>query len=280
MRTFPRKSVIALVLAAALPLAAAPAHAFVCLSPLSGIQTDPIRCVRWTGGFANMRALLGPSGGLLFNGTSSWDDNVRAAARDWNDVGGGFFFQVTGGNLIDPCGPRGPGHACPDTGPAGDNPIFFAESICGAEFDDIIALTTNCFNPSPLQPRMVNSPVFFNRNARWNAYDGPLRSDGIIDIRRVILHELGHVVGLLHPDENGQSVPAIMNRAVSGTFRLQPDDVAGLRFLYADGAPPGGGPPEGAKSGCHIQRRAAGDASAAWLLLGALAALAARRQRA
>lgn len=266
----------ALFLASAFPLTAAPAAGFVCLSPFDGIQTDAAFCVRWTAGTARMKALLGPSGGLLFNGSSSWDDNIFAAAQDWNAINGGFFMQVVGGAFIDPCGPAGPGHACTDTGPAGDNPIFFADSICGAEFGDIIALTTNCFDPSPIQPRMVNSPVFFNRNERWNAYDGTLRRD-VLDIRRVILHELGHVMGLLHPDDHDQFVPAIMNRRISNLDRPQADDVAGVRFLYRDGAPPGGGPPPGAQDGCQVGG-AGTPTHLAWLLVAPALLLAYRRR--
>lgn len=254
------------------------AHAFVCLSPLGGVQTDPIRCVRWTGGYTNVKALLGSAGTQLFNGTWTWDENIQSAAQEWNSTASGIFIQVSGGTLIDPCGPRGPGHACVNTGPVGDNPIFFAETACGTAFGDIIALTTNCFDPSPVQPRMVNAPIFFNRSVAWNAYDGALRPDRILDIRRVILHELGHVVGLLHPDDHGQSVRAIMNRAVSSTDRLQLDDINGVRFMYADGAPPAGGPPAGAKSGCHIAPTTTGPGPMWWLVLLGVAFAAIRRR--
>lgn len=254
--------------------AATPAAGFVCLSPSGGIQGDPAFCTRWTNGFARMTTLLGSSGGQLFNGTFTWDSNVQGAALDWNTTNSGFQFQVVGGEFIDPCGRQGAGHACTDTGPEGDNPIFFTDTICGAGFGDIIAQTTNCFTPRTTQSRMVNSPVFFNARERWNAYDGPLRNDGIIDIRRVILHELGHVLGLVHPDDNGQFVTAIMNRRVSNLDRLRDDDIAGAFFLYRNGVP-GDGPPPGAVSSCHIAATDSG--GAAWLALLAGVGVIARR---
>lgn len=258
----------------ALLLLSQPAAAFVCLSPGGGDPSDPAFCSRWTNGFARMKTHLGSPGRQLFNGSFTWDANVQGAAADWTALNSGFQFQVVGGEFIDPCGRQGAGHACTDTGPEGDNPIFFTNTICGAGFGDIIAQTTNCFTPTSTQSRMVNSPVFFNANESWNAYDGRLRNDGIIDIRRVILHELGHVMGLVHPDDNGERVIAIMNRRVSDLDRLVDDDAAGAFFLYRNGVP-GGGPAPGASTGCHVARDGAGSIS--WLALVAAAGLLARR---
>lgn len=248
-----RSGAIALV-ALGLAVSAQPATAFVCLSSDGGIPLDPIFCSRWTVGFARIHSFLGSAGGQLFNGTTSWDDNVIAAANDWTALGGGFQYQVfRGGTFNEPCGRQGAGHACTDTGPEGDNPVLFSSTLCGDGFGDIIAQTTNCFDPSSANSRMVNAPVFFNSNVRWNAYDGLLQGGGIVDLRRVAVHELGHVLGLVHPDDNRQFVSAIMNRRVSDIDRLQEDDANGLRFLYSGGVPPVG-VPEGAVDSCQLGR--------------------------
>ena len=46
------------------------------------------------------------------------------------------------------------------------------------------------------------------------------------------LHELGHALGLNHPDSAGQHVDAIMNSVVSNRSTLAADDEAGIQFLY------------------------------------------------
>lgn len=53
----------------------------------------------------------------------------------------------------------------------------------------------------------------------------------------ILLHEFGHVLGLGHPNEVGQTVEAVMNSGVPDdiNFRnpqLRPDDIAGVRALY------------------------------------------------
>ncbi|MBA3960587.1 MAG: DVUA0089 family protein [Chthoniobacterales bacterium] len=74
----------------------------------------------------------------------------------------------------------------------------------------------------------------FNTFYQWDSYDGPLRA-GVEDFHRVALHEFGHTLGLDHPDDAGQTVSAIMNSHISDTYKLQPDDIAGVQDLYGSG---------------------------------------------
>jgi hypothetical protein len=233
-------------------LPAAAAHAFVCLT-ING------HCTRWAQGGTTLRSFLGNPGSALINGTLSWDQNSINAANDWNAAGAAFHFDVTvGGNFNNPCGAPGAGHACPNTGPVGDNPVFFTDSFCGQDFRDIIELTNNCANSNT--GAMLNAPVFVNNAVPWNAYDGPIRVGAnnrvINDIRRVLVHEFGHVLGLDHPDANGQSVIAIMNSRESDLDRIQPDDISGLFSLYPNGS--ASNPNSGtANQGCQIAERGA-----------------------
>jgi len=198
------------------------ADAFVCITSKPG---GP--CVHWDPGVAPLQTFLGDAGGPFLNGTQSWNENVVNAAADWTAVGAAFQFTVTPGQqFTDPCAPDGSGIMC---GPAGYSPVFFTPTACGAGFGDIIAQAVDCFGVD--SGKMINAPVFVNSTVNLNAFDGPLRPQ-IHDIRRVLLHELGHVLGLDHPDLNGQTVDAIMNSRESDLDRLQADDRAGILSLY------------------------------------------------
>src|SRR6476469_1253374 len=86
---------------------------------------------------------------------------------------------------------------------------------------------------------MVESDTLFNRAATFDSYRGPLQfvphGSAIADIRRVFLHEMGHTLGLGHPDTGGQHVAAVMNSIASDQEVLAADDIAGGQYLY--GAP-------------------------------------------
>jgi hypothetical protein len=83
----------------------------------------------------------------------------------------------------------------------------------------------------------AESDIIINTAYTWDSYRGNLRSAE--DLQRVVIHELGHVLGLDHPDEHGQFVTAIMNSHASNLDRLQADDIAGAQVNYAStGATP------------------------------------------
>ena len=115
----------------------------------------------------------------------------------------------------------------------GVNSVVFSPSIFGQAFgSSTLAVTYYRYVGSG----MLEADLLFNQAKVFNSYRGPLQFPGpgpaIVDIRRVFLHELGHAIGLNHPDAGGQQVVAVMNSIMSNQEVLSADDLAGAHFLY------------------------------------------------
>ena len=149
------------------------------------------------------------------------------------------------------------------TPPADDgvtNEMFFSSSVYGKAFGpSTLAVTTTWSYPNNSRG---SADIVFNNNPTvtisyggtptafalsWNSYRGNQRYTAspftfTVDIRRVALHELGHALGLDHPDQAtpAQSVTAIMNSGISDLDTLAFDDTTGAQHLYAQ---PGGAAP-------------------------------------
>lgn len=184
---------------------------------------------RWPDGSITMHLQLGPSG-LLSDGAESWGRSAESALSEWNQQLRRVQFAVVRDSTL----PRGDGN--------GVNNVFFADDVYGMSFGPTtLAVTTNWFR----RDARTEADVVFNSKADpWDSYSGGLRR-GTSEFHRVALHEFGHVLGLDHPDEHGQSVSSIMNSRVSGLDHLTSDDIEGAQALYGDAAPGTGlsGPP-------------------------------------
>jgi hypothetical protein len=168
---------------------------------------------------------LGGAGRTLIDGNTSWNAAAAPALNVWDqDIQRARLTFVTS--------------TAPVSSGDGVNSVVFSDSIFGQSFGSgTLAVTYYRTQGS----RMVEADILFNRGQNFNSYRGALRfgSNGyvIADIRRVMVHELGHVLGLAHPDDHGQHVDAIMNSITSDRETLSSDDIAGGQSLYGAPAP-------------------------------------------
>jgi hypothetical protein len=175
----------------------------------------------WPTGTIKMEMQLGTSG-TLSDGSASWNSAAEGPLAMWNTYISRASFRVIRDS----------------TAPIGDlngyNNVFWADDIYGSAFGSrTLAVTRRWF----LAGRITDADVIFNRAFSWNSYRGRVSSNGVVDIRRVALHEFGHVLGLLHPDDYGQFVSAIMNATISDLEQLTSDDIAGAQALYGGSGP-------------------------------------------
>lgn len=177
----------------------------------------------WQPGAIAMSLQLPPGTGLA-DGSASFNESAQSALTYWNRFLG--RSQFTG--IVGPA----------DRGTDGDliNQVFFDSTYYGSSFGrDTLAITTRW---TLNKTQRIEADVVFNDAIRWDSYRGNVRSDGVWDLRRVALHEFGHVLGLDHPDEHDQRVTALMNSRLGDLDMLTADDVAGAQSLYGRHAVP------------------------------------------
>ena len=170
---------------------------------------------------------------------SSWSGAAQNALSVWNGSGSRFRFSS---------GTTSASQRISCTAETVDrrNVVVWSSNNCGEAWNpSTLALTRTWFSRS--SGAAVDSDVLFNSNRQWGLYRGNLRS-GAVDFERVAIHEFGHVLGLGHPDEHGQSVNAIMNSRVSNIDTIQSDDIAGAVAIYGGTGRPG--PPT---DGCTLE---------------------------
>jgi len=180
--------------------------------------------IKWPEGTIRIKILLGDTK-TLSDGTN-YNTSARAAAQTWNAIIGSAQFQT---DLV-----TGP------AGTAGDNnevnELAFADKVYGKDFDaNTLAVTTGYSTGN----ERVEADIIFNTSYTWDSYRGNIRS-GSYDLQRVALHELGHVLGMDHPDDATpkQTVSAIMNSHIGNLDTLTTDDTNGVQSLYGPASVP------------------------------------------
>jgi hypothetical protein len=150
----------------------------------------------------------------LQDGFDSWNASAADALAIWNQ----YLDTI---EVV-------PGAAVPAYGRDKKNSAVFSKTIYGEGFPPGVLAVTLHFSSDA--GGTIETDVIFNSNRSWNSYRGP--EQPVFDFHRVALHEFGHVLGLSHPDENGQGVTAIMNSTISDLDHVADDDIAGARTLY------------------------------------------------
>jgi hypothetical protein len=168
---------------------------------------------------------LGNAGRTLIDGNTSWNTAASPALDMWDQN----IQRASLVGVVNASAPVATGD--------GVNSIVFASTVFGQSFgSSTLAVTYYRYSGS----RFSEADVLFNSAQNWDSYRGNVQYPpgggwAIGEIRRVLLHELGHAIGLGHPDQAGQSVAAVMNSIMGNRETLSTDDIAGSQFLY--GAP-------------------------------------------
>lgn len=176
---------------------------------------------RWASNSITMHLQLGASNGPLLDGHASWGASAEDALNLWSaQIATSKFAIVRDSTATQAARNR-------------VNNVFFSNSIYGEAWGSGVLAVTLTYSNSAGQS--TECDVIFNSTIGWDSYRGSLRyssSGAVYDFHRVALHEFGHVLGLDHPDQAGQSVAAVMNSRITNLDALTNDDIAGAQSLY------------------------------------------------
>lgn len=160
---------------------------------------------------------LGAPGGPLLDGNTSWNVAAAPAIDAWNAK----MARLQLAKVMDSTAPVASGDRV--------NSVAFSNSVFGQSFGSGTLAVTYYFTQGST---FLEADVLFNRAQTFDSYRGPLRFGApggyaTGDIRRVLLHELGHGLGLDHSSGDNVMSPITSDREV-----LSNDDIAGIQAIY------------------------------------------------
>ena len=131
---------------------------------------------------------LGYPSHTLIDGNTSWNTAALPSFDQWNQQIARVQFSGVAGS--------GTGASTGDH----VNSVVFTSTIFGQAFGSGTLAVTYYVTQGT---NMIEADVLFNSAQTFDSYRGPLRFGGafgfaLADIRRILLHELGHAIGLNH----------------------------------------------------------------------------------
>ncbi|MEX0784055.1 MAG: matrixin family metalloprotease [Dehalococcoidia bacterium] len=151
--------------------------------------------------------------------------NVTLAMDTWNEVPGqSFSFALNGAPGVET-------PTCAGNFGDGVNTILFSNGLAPGILGETCTLF---FLTVDGMSRIVEFDLHLSGSTPWS--DGPVTDDDTFDLPTVILHELGHALGLDHSAHGSVMQPVLQ----PGTQlrKLTGDDIAGVLTLYGTGSTP------------------------------------------
>lgn len=146
---------------------------------------------------------------------------IQAAFQTWNDVSNAGFDFTYGG----PTTATLPSLFLPN----GSNEIMWVDYDTGS-----IATNLTWFYVVSLE--IVESDIYFNDLYDWGTDSSPL----MMDVQNVATHELGHSLRLLDlygTADSEKTMYGLGDYGVTKARTLEPDDIAGIRWIYPNTPP-------------------------------------------